>query len=596
MGPDAIFTLAVLAGVIVLLVVTRWPPSLVLLAGLTTLLATGIVSEADALEGFANPAVIVIAALFAVTAGLKEPGAMAMVTEPLLGRPKTLAVAPARLMGPTAVLSAFVSNTPLVAAMLPVVHDWASKHGYSVSKLLIPLSFASILGGACTLIGTTTMLVVDGLIIEEFGMEAGIGMFEIAVVSLPCAVVGLVYLLIFGRWILPDRRPVISREDDARQYTVEMLVDEGSPLTGKTIEQAGLRHLPGLYLMEIEREDQVMAAPSPNVQLRSHDRLVFAGVVESVVDLQKIRGLTPATDQAFMLDKRRANRRLVEAVVSESNPLIRRTIREGRFRTRYNAAVIAVARHGERLNQKIGDIVLRAGDTLLLEARGTFTEQQRNSRDFYLVSQVSESAAPRHNRAWLAIAILVAMVAVMTVFSDHLVTVALGAALLMILSRCCTTSIALRAIDWHVLIVIGAAVGIGEAMINTGAADAVANSLIGLAGDDPAQNKTLVLGLLIGVTMLFTNVINAKAAAVLMFPIACDMAGDMGVSVMPLAIGMMIGAAASFVTPIGYQTNLMVYGPGGYRFGDYARVGLPLSVLVLITATLVIPHFWAWGP
>jgi di/tricarboxylate transporter len=594
MGTEAWITLGVLALVVGLLALTRIAPYLVLLAGLAILFTLGILSEEELLDGLANPGMVTVGILFAVASGLRETGAMTWIAEPLLGTSRSLRVAQLRIMAPVAVLSAFMNNTPLVAVMLPVIHDWARKYRMAVSRLLLPLSYASILGGACSLIGTSTILVVNGLVIAELGADRGMGLFDIAWVGVPCAVVGLGYLLIFGRWLLPDRRPAISPQDDAREYVVEMLVEAGSPLAGKTIEQAGLRHLPGLYLMEIEREGQVMPAVSSQVALRDEDRLFFAGIVESVVDLQRIRGLVPATSQIFKLDAERINRSLVEAVVSDACPVVGQTIRDGQFRTRYNAAVIAVARYGERIKQKIGDIVLRAGDTLLLEARASFAEQHRNSRDFFLVSQVEDSAPVRHERAWLSLLILAAMVVSVAGGLLSMLNASMLAAGAMILTRCTSATAALRNVDWQVLIVIVAAIGIGRAMQTSGAAESITGWLVGLAGDQPQ----LILAIVCGVTMLFTNVINAKAAAVLMFPVAVSTAArlssDLGseISFLPFTVAIMIGAAASYATPIGYQTNLMVMGPGGYRFNDYVKIGLPLSLLVWITAVLLIPRIW----
>ena len=590
MGLESAITLTVIATLLGLLVCTRLSPHLVLLGGVTLLFTLGIISEEDLLSGFANPGMITVAVLFAVVTGLRETAAMHWLAEPLLGRPRSLGAAQVRVMGPVAVLSAFVNNTPLVAAMLPVLGDWSRKQGISLSKLLIPLSFASILGGACTLIGTSTILVVNGLVRSELGADKGLGMFDITAVTLPCAVVGLAFLFLCSGRLLPDRRPVLSQQDDVRQYTVEMVVSEGSHLSGKSIEEAGLRHLPGLYLMEIERLGEVLPAVSSNVVLREEDRLVFVGVVESVVDLQKIRGLEPATNQVYKIDEPRPNRRLVEAVVSDTCPIIGQTIRRGQFRSRYHAAVIAVARNGQRLSGKVGDIVLQAGDTLLLEGRASFADQQRNSRDFYLVSQIEDSAPPRHEKAPLALALLGFMVLAVTLTPMSMLNAALIVTGLMIVTRCCTAAAALRNVDWQMLLVIAASLGIGRAMETSGAATWITEGLLSMAGSEPR----LLLAVVCGVTMVFTNVINAKAAAVLMFPIALHVAGSLAIDPMPFAIAIMIGSAASFMTPIGYQTNLMVFGPGGYRFADYVKLGLPLSVLVWGTAVLLIPLFWGF--
>ena len=593
MGMDAWLTLAVLAGVMGLLVTTRIPPYLALLGGLVVLLTTGVLSETEMLQAMANPGMVTVGVLFAVVAGIRETGAMNLLAGSLLGSPRSETAAQMRIVGPVAFLSAFLNNTPVVAVMLPVIHDWARKYQISVSKLLIPLSYASILGGGCSLIGTSTLLVVNGLIVSELGGEQGLGMFDIAWVGLPCALVGLAFLLATGPWLLPNRRPVISPQDDAREYIVEMLVEAGSSVAGKTIEQAGLRHLPGLYLIEIERGGQVLAAVSPEIKLLEEDRLVFAGIVESVLDLRKIRGLVPATNQVFKLDGERSDRSLVEAVVSHACPLVGRTIRQGQFRTRYNAAVIAVARNGQRIKQKIGDIALRAGDTLLMEAHAGFADQHRNSRDFFLVSRIEDSAPIRHEKAGISLAILATMVAAVTTGFLSMLNASMLAAAAMVGSRCTNSSAALRSVDWQVVLVIAAAVGIGKAMQTSGAAEGVTGWLLGLAGTDPQ----VILAVLCAITMGFTNIMNANAAAVLMFPIALSSAETLGtvdvaISPMPFVVAVMMGAVASFATPIGYQTNLMVMGPGGYRFGDYARVGIPLSVVVWLTSVLLIPRIW----
>lgn len=239
-------------------------------------------------------------------------------------------------------------------------------------------------------------------------------MFDITWVGLPCAVMGLVYMLIFSRWLLPEQRSAIHLMDKPREYTVEMLVDAGSSLVGQTIEQAGLRHLQGVFLMQIDRGDQILAAVSPPERLKASDQLIFVGIAESVANLPKTHGLIPASDKIFTLNRPRTQRCLIEAIVSNTCPLVGQTIHEDRFRTVYNAVVIAVARNGERLGQKVGDIVLRSGDTLLLETYPSFVNQQRNFRDFFLVSQVKDFNPPRHNRAWMALAFLIGMVFVVT--------------------------------------------------------------------------------------------------------------------------------------------------------------------------------------
>jgi di/tricarboxylate transporter len=380
----------------------------------------------------------------------------------------------------------------------------------------------------------------------------------------------------------------MSDLDDPRQYTVEMMVEQGSPLAGKTIEEAGLRHLPGMYLVEVERAGEVLPAIAPHQRLRAHDRLVFAGVVESVVDLQRFRGLVPASDQVFKLGVPRPERCLIEAVVSDSCPLVGKSIREGRFRNVYNAAVIAVARNNERIHAKMGDIVLRPGDTLLLEADPGFVDRQRDSRDFFLVSRLPNSRPPRHDRAIAAVAILVGMVLVVTFEWVSMLKAAMVAAGLMLATRCISSGAARAAVDWEVLLAIAASFGLGFALEKTGAAHYVAESLIRLAQGDP----WVTLAVVYLVTMLFTELITNNAAAVLVFPIALSTSQALGVSFMPFVVAIMMSASASFSTPIGYQTNLMVYGPGGYRFSDYFRVGIPLNLLMAVVTIGLAPHVW----
>jgi di/tricarboxylate transporter len=574
MGWEAWFTASLILSLLGVMAATRVAPDMLFLGGLVLLVLVGIVPASKAFEGLANQGLITVGALYVVVAGLRETGGAQWLAHRILGRPESLSQAQLRLMLPVTLLSAFLNNTPLVAMMIPGVGEWARKHQLPVSKLMLPLSYAAILGGTCTLIGTSTNLVVNGLLIDRAGVN--LRLFDITPIGLPVAVAGLAFLILTSRWLLPNRQPAVSPNDDPRRYTLEMLVDPVGPLVGKTIEAAGLRHLPGCYLMEIDREGAVLPAVSPREKLQGGDRLVFVGVVDSVVDLQRIRGLTSAPNQVFKLVERRSDRLLVEAVVSNTCPLVGRNIRDGRFRNRYKAVVIAVARNGTRLRGKVGDIVLRPGDILLVEAGIGFLEGNRNNQDFFLVSPVPDSTPLRHERGLLALGILAAMVLLAGLGFVDMFEAALMAAALMILTRCLSVTGARQSIDWSVLLVIAAAFGIGGALQSTGLALEVAMAIVRLAGDSPALNLvTIYLS-----TVLFTAVINNNAAALLMFPIAQAVTANLSTSIVPFALAIMMAASAEFSTPIGYQTNLMVYGPGGYRFSDYLRAGLPLNVVV----------------
>ncbi|MCA9272169.1 MAG: anion permease [Phycisphaerales bacterium] len=593
-------TLGVILAMVLVLVRGRYGPDVVIVAAVSLLVFLGVLRPDEALAGMSNQGVVTIAVLYVVVCGLTETGAVRWIGSIMLGRPKTQRGALLRLVAPVTALSGFVNNTPIVAMMIPAIDDFCKRRQWPVSKFMIPLSYAAILGGTCTLIGTSTNLVVNGEWVAS-GREP-MGIFAIALVGVPFALVGAVYLTTIGSALLPSRGGILSPGDDARAYTVEMLVATGGPLEGKTIEQAGLRHLPGLFLAEIEREGSILAAVGPNERLQGSDRLVFVGQVDSVVDLQKIRGLEPATNQVVKLNEPRPNRVLVEAVVSNSHPLLGQSVREGRFRTKYNAVIIAVARNGEQIRRKIGEIVIRQGDTLLLEAPRSFIAQMRDSRDYYLVSEVADSAPVRHEKAMLAIGIVGLMVALATIQPTLPIPMVAGggnvkigmlhaavfAAGLMLVLRCCYGWQARKSVDWAVLVTIAGSLALGKALEASGAAERIADTVVGFAGTNP----WLILGAVYLMTMLLTEMITNNAAAILMFFIAESAAEKLGVDFQPFAIAIMMAASASFSTPLGYQTNLMVLAPGGYKFGDYLRVGVPLNILGMIVTVGLTPLFF----
>ena len=597
MNWEAWMALVVIVLVLYALVRNLASPDVVLLGAATILMTLSIASDRfpsprQIAAGFGNEGLLTVAVLFVVAAGLTETGAMALVTERFLGRPRTARDAQIRMMLPVTAFSAFLNNTPVVAMFIPVVNDWCKRADLSPSKLFIPLSYAAVLGGMCTLIGTSTNLLVHGLMIEAQKTDPGMpvmSMFTLAPIGVPAALAGVAFIVLLAPRLLPDRRSAGAKLSDPRQYTVEMRVERGSPVDGQTIEKAGLRHLPGVYLAAIERDGESLVGIGPEQVLRGEDQLVFVGVVDSIVDLQRTRGLVPATRQLFKLNDPRHDRLLVEAVVSDSCPIIGKTIRDGEFRTRYDAVVIAVHRNGERLNQKICDIVLKPADSLLLETHRRFLRHRRHSRDFFLISDVPDSHPRRHDRAWTAGLIMLAMVAVMA-FEPYtgvgILNAALLAAALMGLTRCLSAEQARRSIDWPTLVAIGAALGIGRAIETTGLAGAAAGSMVEFL--DPFGP----LGVLAGVyflTLVFTELVTNNAAAALVFPIAHSAAVGLGVSFMPFAVAVAIAASAGFATPLGYQTHLMVYGAGGYRFADYLRIGIPLDLLIMAITIGLLP-------
>ncbi|MEM6690334.1 MAG: SLC13 family permease [Planctomycetota bacterium] len=549
----------------------------------------------DAAAAFGNRAVIALAFLYAAVSGLEYTGGTELLTGWLLRRVKSVRTAQVRLLVPVATLSAFLNNTPVVLALIPEASDLAKRLRSSNSLFLLPLSYAAILGGTCTLIGTGTNLLVHNM--NEAAFAAGtpterLGFFAPAIVGLPVALIGVAYMLLFSRRLLPKRQAAVSATDDPRKYTVEVQVESGGPLVGQSIERAGLRRLPGLYIAEIQRGDGKIVAAKPREVLQSEDVLILVGALDSVVDLRKIRGLIPTDDQARKLQVPAWRRTLVEAVVSPRCALLGKTIREGNFRSHYNAAVVAVARGDKRLEGKLGDVKLEVGDVLLLEASPSFLHRRSEMPDFFLVSTVEGATVRRPEKAWHSIAVLGVMVFAASTRTLPILTAALFAALAMVALRCLTMREARRSIDLSVLAVIAAALTIGGALESTGAAKGIASGALSMAGN----NSMMALAMVVLATMICTELITNYAAAVIMFPIAMGAAQGLGCSATPFVLGIMIAASASFLTPYGYQTNLMVFSVGGYRVRDYVRFGLPLSVLVFLAAILIVPMAWPLAP
>lgn len=587
MTADGWITIAVIVGMVLVMAANVAGPDLVLLAGVTVLLLTGIIEPSEAFVGFSNPAVITIAALFVVAAGVKETGGLDLAARVVLGRPRSLAGGQLRMMFPVAALSAFLNNTPVVAMFVPLVTGWARRLDFSVSLMLMPLSYATILGGTCTLIGTSTNLVVAGLA-RQWDPTVRFQIFEIAQLGIPALGLGMMFIVLTSQRLLKDRQGALQELGKAREYSIAMRVEKGSPVVGQTIEDAGLRSLRGVYLYEIEREGRSLAAVPPSTVLREGDRLHFTGVVDSVVDLRKQR-IVPDTDQVDKITQSR-DRRLVEAVVAAHSSLVGQTVRQSRFRTIYDAAILAVHRQGVRVTEtKVGDIRLQAGDVLLIECRPEFVEARQRDPNFALIAEVEDSAPPRHDRAWLAAVILFLMVLVNATSTMDLMTASLTAAALMLLTRCLTGQEARRSIDWPVLIAIAAAFGIAAAIQKSGAAEIIASRIVQLA--EPFGSVGVLVAIY-AITAILAALVTSKASAALMFPIAAAAAEAQGIGLVPMSYMMMIAAATAFATPIGFQTNLMVYGPGGYKYVDFLRLGLPLQTLVGISTVTIISLAW----
>ncbi len=584
-------------------VVIQWrgnlPLDVLFLCGLIVVVITGVISPNQALEGFSNPGLITVAALLVVAGGLKSTGIIDWAAYNLIGACRTpqevlMVLAPTLL-----VLSAFFNNTPIVAILVPLLLTWCRQRGVSPSKVLMPVSFLAILGGVCTLVGTSTNLIVQGLMVEA-GFRP-MHLFELGYAGVPVALSGALCILLISQRVLPNRLDLVEKLDqEAREYLVEMIVEPNCHLVGKTIEQAGLRHLRGLFLMEIDRGQEVITPTTPEDIIQAGDRLVFTGVVTTIVDLVKIPGLVPAGELRYRLqEKGQKLRHLCEAVVSHSCPLVGQTIREGNFRRVYNAVVIAVHRNGERLPTKIGDIRLQPGDTLLLQTRPNFVSQYRHSRDFYLVSNVEGFEPPQHEKAgiagviflgyvmWLIAGSIPAVRSLAPLVGEPAVG-AILAALIMVTCRCLSTLQARQSLDWQLLITIGAAIGLAKALDKSGAATKIAQYLVGACGEHPY----ILLAVVYLFASILTEFVTNNAVAVTLFPIVVAAGGQIGIDPRPFIIAITLGASLSFLSPIGYATNLMVMGPGGYSPRDYLKLGLPLNILSFVIGLIVIPIFW----
>lgn len=564
-------------------------PDLVLMAALICFGATGILTPSETFAGFANPVVAAVGALFIVSAALRETGALDMTLGRVLGRGDGVKTALTRMTIPVAGLSAILNNAPIVAMMTPTVIDWARRNEVSASRFLIPLSYASILGSVNTIIGTSTILTVAGLVLAA-GMRP-MTFFEPAPIGILIAAAGLLYLIFVAPSRLPGRMEAQEElGEKSREYTAAMRVVDDSPLHGQTVEEAGLRSLPGLFLVEIDRSDLLITPVRPEQRVREGDILVFAGVLSTIIDLQRIRGLEPATpgDLIDSLPGGR-NRPMVEAVISASSPLIGQSVKDSKFRSVYDAVVIAVHRNAERVAGKIGEIVLRPGDTLLMQCAPDFMKNHRNSRDFYLASELPGAVRPSFDRARIALGILVAMVAVVSLGGIHISVAAFVAVAALIGTRCLTAAEARNAVDWSVLITIGAGLGIATAIEKSGAAGFIAEGLVAAVGSNGPMATMIAIYVL---CLLMAETLHHNAAVAIMFPIAMAAAAKLGVDPRPFVMTVAMGSACAFAFPISYQTHLIVYGAGGYRFGDFLRVGLPLDFVCAAVALVGIPYFW----
>jgi di/tricarboxylate transporter len=586
MSPNAWITLGVLAVLVVVLARELIPPAIGVLAASIALLLIGVIDADQAFAGFSNEAPIVVGALLIVARAADLAGLFQPAVEWSFGRTGSERrwILP-RILFPIAGMSAFLNNTTLVAMTVPSVLETCRRRSLPPSDFLMPISYAAVLGGVITTVGTSTNLTVSGLL-REAEMPP-LALFELTPVGLPLALAGCVIVVLLAPRLLPKRRSVTNAatQEVGREFTVSMRVVPQGPVDGNTVEQAGLRHLSGVFLVEIARTDHLIAPVAPTEVLEGGDVLTFVGRVDDVVDLHRIRGLeSAATRQISQLDDVHA---FYEAVVG--NNLVGRTLREADFRARYGGAVLAIHRAGQRLEAKLGEVALRLGDTLLLVADTGFRDRFRDGRDFILIAPLRGVPPFRPRRAWLVAAIGIGFILATGTGRVPILQGALAAAVAVIGTRALTIRQAREALDLNILILIAAAFGLGAAVESSGLGAVIADLLVGLMG--PFGLLGALAAILIA-TMALTELMSNNAAAVLLFPVAVATAAVTGTDPRPYVIAVTMGASLSFLTPIGYQTNLMVYGPGGYRFADFTRLGAPIDLAVIVLSLVLIPIFF----
>ncbi|GAE28849.1 SLC13 family permease [Halalkalibacter hemicellulosilyticus] len=520
-------------------------PAFIVFCALATIILTGTLPVGDALRGFSNEGMLTVALLFFVAGAVQQSGILNSFITKALGDGKQQKKSMLKMMIPISGLSAFLNNTPIVVMFTPVVRDWCKEKGISPSKFLMPLSFAAIFGGTLTLIGTSTNLVIHGFMLEQ-GL-GGFSMFQLAIVGLPACLIGMLYMMTIGYKLLPSRKT--SEEaftESSREYLSEVVIEENSPIIGKTVEDAGLRNLNGLYLVSIIRNGEKKGSVPSYFILQAHDRLIFTGVLSTIVELQNIKGLRiDAGSKIKLEDLQDGNAFLVEAVVSHQSSLLKKTIKQSKFRKMYGAGVVAVHRNDERIHSKVGDIVLKPGDTLLLVANKDFLNRGNNTRDFYLISQIKEPGIVDRKKSIIAIVTLISMVVLAAFNILSMFQAALLAVIGLFLTKAITVEGVKKYVQFDVLILIACAIGIGIAIEQTGAAELIAGQFVQLTKGAGVIGALLVVYFL---TTLFTEIITNNAAAVLMFPIALAIANQLAVDPIAFFVVIALAASASFAT------------------------------------------------
>jgi di/tricarboxylate transporter len=587
---DSWIALVVIVLCVVILIADRVAPVVVLGGAVVVLMFLDVIDSEVALSGLSSPAPATIAALYVLAGAVTATGTFSRVFDRLLDRRGSIAL----LAAVTAGASSVVPNTPLVAMFAPRVVRWSQLNGVSASRFLLPLSFASILGGVITLIGTSTNLVVSDLLSKSG--EEPLGVLEITVVGLPVAVVGVVVLSTIGVRLLPDRTAVstdVGRRGREFQLAARVTVD--GPLVGRTIAESGLRNLDGAFLALVERpgtdrQSATSLAASPSTRLEVGDVCCFVGDVARMIDLHDIEGLIVLEEQ-HVTSAHGPDARVFEAVVSPGSALVGGSLKSVGFRARYSAAVMAIHRADGDVGGQLGQVTLRAGDVLLVLADESFASRWRGHADFSLVAAHDEQPPARRNRSTLVVLATAGLVVVAVSGVLDLFEAALASAIVVVAGRAISVSQAWRSINVNVVATMAAAISLGSAVSASGLAKEIAGVVERADGLGLGDVGYVVLVMLATITL--TELLTNTAAAALMVPIALSIAADVGAEPRMLTIAVLIGASCSFLSPVGYQTNLMVFSLGGYRFTDFTRVGAPLTLSTVLISAAIIP--WAFG-
>jgi len=589
---DILIVSLVLAFIIITLYTELIGPAFTFLIGVIVLGITGILTPKEILSGMANEQIAIIILLLLLGDIIRKTDVIDWLFDKLFRSTTTYRGFLGKMIFVVAGFSAFLNNTPLVAIMMPYVHNWSKKNNIKPSKLLIPLSYAAILGGCATLIGTSTNLIVNGLVTDQLivpGLKP-LGIFDFTIVGLPMIILGSIYLILFSNKLLPSKSDAITEfSTQPREYLVEAQIRANSKIIGKTIEGAGLRNLKGLFLVEISRGDQHFSAVTPSQILKEDDVLIFAGDTETIAEMVNSQmGL--ALTQVGMFAKKN-HTEVVEIVISHNSTLIDKTIRQAGFRGKYDAAILAVHRNGEKISGKIGMVEIKAGDVLLLLVGDDFSKRTVDTNDFYLISKIREF----RKLNWYQVVVLFGGLAAAIILSGiGFVSLFMALIVLMILIqffKIASPKDIPKSIDYNLAIIIVLSLALGTAMIKTGMADIIANFIIIVF--KPFGPLGMLFGIF-GITNLLASYITNKAAAAIIFPISVSAAINMGLPPLPFILVVAFAAAANFITPIGYQTNLMVYGPGGYSFKDYMKIGLPLTIIYMFVAVFILYYYYIY--